>query len=59
MAPSKVTPAAIVFAAERALVPVLAGKTVCKAVFVARASRWPAGDALEVAKRAASPISTV
>lgn len=42
MPPSKVAPAAIVLAAERALVPLEAGNVVWRAVFVARASRTAA-----------------
>lgn len=56
MPPSKVAPAAMVLAAERALVPLLAGKTVCRAVLVARTSRTAA---LEPAKKAVSPMRTV
>jgi len=42
IAPSKVAEAAMVFAADKAEVPVDAGKTVWRFVFVARASRTAA-----------------
>lgn len=56
MPPSNVAPAAIVLAAARALVPLLAGNTVCRAVLVARASRTAAP---EVVTKAASPMRAV